>query len=103
MEPVARHWRHAARGGPEEQQRFRSKLFRGRDGVFRGVVKNLFSKTSVCPESADCDTYQPGGFASDYFVKVLLNLFQFGDTRLTSAASCVLVRHMMQRSRVVDD
>ena len=95
--------RVASAAGPEEQQRFRSKLFRGRDGVFRGVVKNLFSKTSVCPESADCDTYQPGGFASDYFVKVLLNLFQFGDTRLTSAASCVLVRHMMQRSRVVND
>jgi len=78
-------------------------VFKGHQSAFKKLEVVMFNINCISPEDLGMDTYKEGAFDKDYCVTVLLNLCLFKNTKLTSLATQVLMRHMSQRMRVIDD
>jgi hypothetical protein len=87
----------------ELEQAFRKRLFSGNDAAFKALEAKIFNENCISPKELSIDTYKEGSFGKDKLVKILLNLYLFKNTRMTCLASQVLIRHMAQRMRVIDD
>ena len=87
----------------EIQQAFRKRLFSGKDAAFKTLEEKMFNDHCISPKELSIDTYKHGSFDKDKLVKILLNLYRFNDTRMTCLASQILINHMAQRMRVIDD
>ena len=82
---------------------FLDRLFKGHTKVIDVLVKELFGQNSISSKEIGCDVYREGKHGNDYCAKVLLNLCQYKHTEMTNLATQVLVRHMSQRTRVIND
>jgi len=103
---LAKEKKASAGKSPQEmEQAVLRRLLGGKNSTstLKGLEKKMFNENCISPPELDMDTYKEGTAGKDTLVRVLLNLCRFNNTRLTTLASQVLIRHMAQRMRVIDD